>query len=98
MGASPDGIVNCEGCGNGVVETKCPYSCTDKSFLEPCDGQSFCLERCSDTYKLKKDHLYYYQIQAQMEICRSTYGNFVVWHEYELIVKEYMLTQHSLNV
>ncbi len=54
MGASPDGIVNCECCGNGVVEIKCLYSLLITLFLEACDEQSFCLERCGDTYKLKK--------------------------------------------
>ncbi len=32
MSASPDGIVNCDCCGEGVIEIKCPYSCVDKSF------------------------------------------------------------------
>ena len=25
LGASPDGVVQCECCGNGVLEIKCPY-------------------------------------------------------------------------
>ena len=29
LGASPDGVVSCACCGNGVVEVKCPYSCCD---------------------------------------------------------------------
>ena len=31
LGASPNGIVNCSCCGAGVIEVKCPFSCTDRS-------------------------------------------------------------------
>ena len=31
IGATPDGIVQCECCGVGVIEVKCPFSCVEKS-------------------------------------------------------------------
>ena len=31
MGATPDAIVQCECCGVGVIEAKCPFSCVEKS-------------------------------------------------------------------
>ena len=31
MGATPDDIVQCECCGVGVIEVKCPFLCVDKS-------------------------------------------------------------------
>ena len=32
FGATPDGFVKCDCCGCGVVEVKCHFSCTDRSF------------------------------------------------------------------
>ena len=29
LGASPDGLISCKCCGQGVLEVKCPYSCRD---------------------------------------------------------------------
>ena len=44
MGASPDGLVSCSCCGNGVVEIKCPYTCKDKEIHEVASERSnFCL-------------------------------------------------------
>ena len=87
MGASPDGIVNCVCCGKGVLEIKCPYSCVDRSFLEASSEQRFFLELIDDTFHLKKEHAYYYQIQMQMKFSESLYGDFVVWREQELLVE-----------
>ena len=48
MGASPDSLVNCRCCGNGVVEVKCPYSCRDQSLLSKSNNSRFFLKvyRC----------------------------------------------------
>ena len=32
MGASPDAVVSCTCCGNGVLEVKCPFTCKDEDF------------------------------------------------------------------
>ncbi len=45
MGASPDGIINCQCCGCGVLEIKCPYSCHDKTFQEKINESHFFSER-----------------------------------------------------
>ena len=69
LGASPDGIVNCSCCGAGVIEVKCPFSCTDISFLEATNDSKFCLKSVGDgNYELKTDHSYYYQVQLQMKL------------------------------
>ena len=44
MGASPDGLVSCSCCGNGVLEIKCPYTCKNKEIHEVASEHSnFCL-------------------------------------------------------
>ena len=77
MSASPDGIVNCTCCGRGVLEVKCPYSCIEKTFVEAASGSTFFLEDIGGKFTLKRDHVYYYQIQLQMKACEITYGDFI---------------------
>ena len=69
IGASPDGAVQCDCCGCGVLEIKCPYciresSPTEASFLK--DGN------------LSKMHVHYYQVQTQLYVCASEYADFVI--------------------
>ena len=46
IGASPDGIISCSCCGEGVVEVKCPFSCRDKSFDEAVKDREFWTLSC----------------------------------------------------
>ena len=87
LGATPDGCINCECCGFGVLEVKCPYSCTNQSFLEASKDSKFCLGQEADgTFFLKRSHAYFYQVQAQIELCNARYCDFVVWNEGEVVV------------
>lgn len=43
IGASPDGIVNCNCCGQGVVEVKCPF-CVKEGLPED-DIGGFCMTK-----------------------------------------------------
>lgn len=76
LGASPDGHVSCDCCGSGIVEVKCPFCLEKNSFEDATSKKDFCLE--SD-YSLKKEHAYYYQVQAQLFVCNVNYCDFVVW-------------------
>ena len=81
LGASPDALIECECCGPGVVEVKCPL-CADKTSIEEAieEIRNFCLERCSDgSFCLKRDHSYYYQCQLQMFVTEHGYCDFVIW-------------------
>ena len=69
IAATPDGIRQCDCCGDGVVEIKCPYCTKDTdadlaTFLE--EGE------------LPPTHQYYYQVQTQMLACRVNFADFVV--------------------
>ena len=86
MGASPDGIVDCACCGNGVLEIKYPYSRVNKPFFEATDDKQFFLELHDGVYSLKKDHTYYHQVQMQMKFSECSYADFIVSREQELIV------------
>ena len=56
MGASPDGIINCECCGFGVLEVKCPYSCRDTSFREKATESTFFLDEFDGELALNVYH------------------------------------------
>ena len=78
LGASPDGLISCSCCGNGLLEIKCPYS---KRNLDPTQivDSSFYLNPTESGLKLSKAHDYYHQVQGQMAICERSYCDFVCW-------------------
>lgn len=82
IGASPDGIVNCNCCGQGVI---CPYFV--KEGLPEDDMGGFCMTKTDDKWSLKRNHTYFYQIQLQMAVCKVDYGDFVVWTEKEFVIE-----------
>ncbi|XP_033635927.1 uncharacterized protein LOC117296930 [Asterias rubens] len=43
IGATPDGLVHCDCCGDGVLEVKCPYSKKDVPMETACADPSFYL-------------------------------------------------------
>lgn len=81
FGATPDGIVECDCCGRGCVEVKCPFTFKD---IMPCHimDKHYCLnhhfgKECDN--QLKFDHRYFVQVQAQMAVCDLSYCDFVVY-------------------
>ena len=81
LGASPDGIVNCDCCGRGTVEVKCPLCFKDGLPEDLNKSTSFCMEKFQGKWTLKRDHSYYHQVQTQLNVCKVEYCDFVVWTE-----------------
>ena len=54
MGASPDGLVDCNCCSKGICEIKCPYSLRYATMTDALGSKAFCLEECDTTLTLKK--------------------------------------------
>ena len=79
LGASPDGIVSCACCGEGLLEIKCPYSKRDIDLQVAARERGFYLEHTDNGMKLLSTHQYYYQIQGQMAVCGYMYCDFVCW-------------------
>ena len=57
LGSSPDGLVSCDCCGEGLLEIKCPFSV---SHTEPTPAN---IQYITDNGMLKKSHQYYSQVQ-----------------------------------
>lgn len=88
IGASPDGLLSCCCHGDGVLEIKCPYNAKDKSLQEACQNPDFCLASQGQSgYTLKRDHQYYFQVQAQLFATKRQYADFVVWIPGEIYIE-----------
>ena len=80
IGASPDGIIECDCCGKGTVEIKCPYSHRAESIEKAAmSDKQFCLIQQGDSLHLDYSHAYYYQIQAQLFVCDVQHCDFCVF-------------------
>ncbi|CAN8014073.1 unnamed protein product, partial [Ixodes persulcatus] len=86
LAASPDAVVQCDCCGSGLVEVKCPYT-QRESELHVTDQGGFCLKRVNGCLSLKHDHMYFYQVQTQMAVCNVEYCDFVVWTTKDIYVE-----------
>ncbi|CAC5403234.1 unnamed protein product [Mytilus coruscus] len=77
MGASPDGRVSCDCCGDILVEIKCPYCQRTAEISDEVD----CLKITDGSLHLDKGHAYFYQIQCQLMVAEVQSCDFVVWTE-----------------
>lgn len=85
LGASPDGIVDDE----TVLEAKCPYTERNLTIEEAIAASpTFCLEKAQDGngYVLKKDHIYWDQVQGEMFFTQRKFCYFVVWTSKDVAV------------
>ena len=83
LGASPDGLISCNCCGNGVLEIKCPYSVRHTT-----PDQASYLLSTDDGYKLSEKHDYYYQIQGQLGILQRQRCDFVCWTPHGIHIEQ----------
>ena len=81
LAATPDSLVECQCCGKGCVEIKCPYCIRETQIFEGIEKKKFCLLYQDDKTSLKKSHPYYYQIQSQLFCTKRSYCDFFVWTE-----------------
>ncbi|XP_041349329.1 uncharacterized protein LOC121368656 [Gigantopelta aegis] len=93
IGASPDGVVTCDCCGQCVVEIKCPF-CKKDTMLAETSTKNFYLKVGDDgLLKLDSKHQYYYQVQTQLGVCKLELAYFVVWTEKDLHIEHIMFDE-----
>jgi len=76
LGASPDGLINCKCCGEGLLEIKCLFSIKHHPARQP-EKVTFLLA----SGKLKWSHKYYTQVQGQLNIADKLYCDFLFGHQ-----------------
>ena len=64
LAATPDGVVSCSCCGEGLLEIKCPFKYRN-SQPASIEDESFYLHKVGSEVTLDKKHDYYYQVQGQ---------------------------------
>ena len=79
LGATPDGVLMCDCCGNGLIEIKCPYKHRDKHPHDVSDPSFYIQKDENEEFHLHSDHGYYYQVQGQLAVCSMDYCDFVCW-------------------
>ena len=81
LGCSPDGkVIDISSIDQfGLVEIKCPSSKFSVTPTEACSDPHFFLEVVDEKPKLKKNHVYYDQVQGQMAITGTKWCDFVVY-------------------
>lgn len=84
LGASPDGIIDDE----TVLEAKCPYTERNLTTEEAvASSVTFCLGKSDNgEYVIKKDHVYWHQVQGELYFSRRKFCYFVVWTTKDLAV------------
>ena len=97
LGASPDGIVNCLCCGEGLLEIKCPFKHRNVDPVNITDD-TFFLHFTEDGLHLKLDHSYYYQVQGQLAVCEKDYCDFVCWTKQGMHVERIARNEHFFNM
>lgn len=87
LAATPDMLVECDCCGAGVVEVKCPWNARDGHLTDLLADQNSCVIANEGSLELKVTHRYFYQVQAQMYVCGLKYADFVLWNEREINIE-----------
>ena len=83
LGASPDSFTQCECCGDGIIEIKCPFSVRDGKPEDLVGRKGSFLNDAG----LNRRHKYHTQVQGQLEICRKTFCDFVAWTSNGLFIQ-----------
>ena len=94
---SPDGLVHCTCCGEGVLEVKCPQCIKDK-LPDDDEVNAFCMIKdVHGKWTLKREHNYFYQIQTQMFVCQRNFSDSVVWSNAGIIVERIEADPEFIN-
>ena len=95
VAASPDLLVECKCCGEGLCEIKCPESIKhQKPSVNNVPYLDIDKER---TVVVKKKHPYYFQIQGQMGITGGKYCDFFVYTHHGHICTRILFDQDVFN-
>jgi hypothetical protein len=81
LGASPDGLVTCKCCTEGLLEIKCPESLKNLNPIEAAKKSKQFVSGTTGSVSLKKDVncSYYVQIQGQMAVLGRPWCDFVYY-------------------
>ena len=76
IAASPDALVSCTCHGKGLLEIKCPWTHRGSTIIEYAADKDSCLEILNNQPRLKRNHMYWYQVQCQMHATKRKWCDF----------------------
>ena len=84
LSASPDGLVG----EDSVLEAKCPYTHRDLTMKEAIKTSNSYLEKKDGEIVLKRDHVYWHEVEGHLFLTKRNKCYFVVWTLKEFVVLE----------
>ena len=97
LGASPDGLVRCACCGDGIIEVKCLYSIRDRTPKQAANIAKFYLKPTENGLQLSRSHQNYYQIQGKLAISQRWYCDFICWTHQDFHVERIEQAEHVFD-
>lgn len=97
LGASPDGMIACECCREGLIEIKCTYKYRD---VDPngIHDPSFYLKQSETGHlQLSRTHQCYHQVQAQLALCEKEFCDFICWTPHGMYIERILLDPSYLT-
>jgi hypothetical protein len=91
IGASPDALVDCSCCGEGLLEIKCPLTL---AHADPQQTPPSYIEMVGDHLTLKKGHPYYSQVIAQMGATGRKWCDFFVYSRHGSLTVRVLFDDH----
>lgn len=74
----------------GIGESKCPYEQRDSDLMDMAQAnKNFYLEAVGNSLHLKREHLYYFQVQCQLALTRAMFNDFVVYTHKSLFIERF---------
>eukprot|EP00794_Sanderia_malayensis_P012122 gene12122-13374_t len=77
IGASPDGVVECNCCNKGLLEIKCPFKIAHEA--PSVSNLSYIHTKEDGAVELSRSHPYYSQMQHQMGVTKLPWCDFFVY-------------------
>lgn len=98
FGASPDGVVLCKCCGQGVLEIKCPFTLKDLYAKDAMKKlSSFHIVNGLPVLKQTEDSPYYIQMLGQMAVCNVSYCDFVLYTQKDFYMERIEFNESMWN-
>ena len=87
IGASPDGLVSCKCCGEGLLEIKCSYMHQNKTPQEACNDHHYHVYLDENrNVCLKTSSSWYIQVQTQLRGCQKPWCDCILFTKKGFIV------------
>ena len=99
IGASSDGLIECQCCGKGCIEIKCPYTNADKESKHAAslDTKNFYVQDGAPHLKENISSPYYCQIQCQLALAKRQWCDLVIYTHVDIYIHRVLFCEALWN-